>query len=111
LFLFFCTKSGSGSVNYEIAAGEFVEIYVWTRSNSGAAFAVVDYNDKKKTLQDKVEVKHEGSDDVSEKPTCVKITKERIAGPVHIKVKADSHAGRFSCHNYLVVYHFFPSPS
>lgn len=70
----------------------------------------MDYNDKKKTILGPTEVKHEGSDDVNEKPSRVEITKKRIPGPVHVKVKAESHAGRFSCHNYLVVFQFFPTP-
>lgn len=107
----FFHSSGSGSVHVEIPAGQFVEVQVWTRSTTGAAFAVVDFNDKKKTIVPSTEVKHEGTDEVDEKPTRTIITKNRIAGPVHVKVKAESHAGRFSTHNYLVVFKFFPTPN
>lgn len=98
---------GSGSTSLEIAAGEFVEIEVWTRSTAGGGFTVVDNNDKKKVYMDKVEVKHQGDGSESERPTCITMTKERIAGPKHIKLKAESNAGRFSCHNYLVVFKFY----
>ena len=91
----------------EIKAGEFVEVTVWTRSTMGAAFTVVDHNNKKTVYIDKVEVKHAGKGEETEMPTCVSLTKERISGPKHIKVKADSHAGRFTCHNFLVVFTFF----
>ena len=84
---------------------------VWTRSTAGAAFSIVDHNDKKKTILPKVEVKHTGGEDENAHPTCCKVTIERIAGPVHIKLKADSHAGRFSCHNYLAVFKFLNKPS
>lgn len=105
------TRSGSGSTSLEIKEGEFVEVEVWTRSTAGAAFTIVDGTDKKKTINPKVDVKHEGSGDEKESPTCRQLNKERIAGPVGIKVKAESYAGRFSCHNYLVVFKFYPSLS
>jgi hypothetical protein len=105
------THSGSGSTSLEIQGGEFVEVEVWTRSTAGAAFTIVDGTDKKKTINPKVEVRHEGAGDESESPTCCQLNKERIAGPIGIKVKAESHAGRFSCHNYLIVFKFYPSLS
>lgn len=98
---------GSGSASLEIAAGEFVEVTVWTRSTLGAAFSIVDHNNKKTVYNDTVEVKHDGKGDEHESPTCVSLNKERISGPKHIKVKADSHAGRFTCHNFLVVFKFY----
>lgn len=91
----------------EIQAGEFVEVMVWTRSTMGGAFTIVDQNDKKKVYVDKTEVKHTGKGEDTEMPTCVTMTEERITGPKHIKVKADSHAGRFTCHNFLIVFKFF----
>lgn len=104
---------GSGSTSLDISAKEFVEVEVWTRSTAGASFAIVDHNDKKTTFLPKQDVKHSGSgDDEKEHPTkCILTTRERLAGPLHIKVKADSYAGRFSCHNYLVVFQFFDKPN
>lgn len=102
---------GSGSTSLELSAGEFVECEVWTRSTAGGGFSIVDHNDKKTVINPKVEVKHAGTDDVSESPTCILLNKERIAGPAHIRVKAESNAGRFSCHNYLVVFKFFGASS
>lgn len=110
LTFFLLNNSGSGSSSMEIAAGEFVEVQVWTRSVPGAAFTIVDHNDKKKTIAAKVEVKHTGGEDEASHPTCTKITTERLAGPLHIKLKADSHAGRFTCINFLAVYKFFNKP-
>lgn len=99
---------GSGSTSIEVAAGEFVEIHVWTRSTMGAAFTVVDHDNKKTVYIDKIEVKHAGKGEETENPTSVLLTgKGRVAGPKHIKVKADSHAGRFTCHNFLVAFKFY----
>lgn len=98
---------GSGSYSLEIQAGEFVEIEVWTRSTAGGNFTIVDHNDKKNIYNEKVEVKHSGNGDENEMPTCVVLNKARIAGPKHLKVKAESNAGRFSCHNYLVNFKFY----
>lgn len=96
----------------QVAAGEFVEVEVWTRCTAGAAFSIVDFHDKKKHLLEKVEVKHNGTGtDEDEMPTCTKITKNRIAGPVHMKVNANAHASRFHANNFLVVYYVFPSPN
>jgi hypothetical protein len=92
----------------EFGAGEEVEVTVWTRSTSGAAFSVTHAEHKHGApYVENVQVKHFGSDDVTEPPTCVTLTKEHIVGPCKIKVKADSHAGRFSTHNYMVVFNVY----
>ena len=84
-----------------------MEVEVWTRSTAGGKFSIVDNNDKKMVYQDAVEVKHAGEGTETERPTCVALTKARIAGPKHLKIKADSNAGRFSCHNYLINVKFY----
>lgn len=100
--------SGHGSVTAEIGKGEEVEVTVWTRSTSGAVFSIHDHEHKHgQVLVDNVEVKHHGTTDVTEPPTSVTLTKTRIVGPTSIKVKADSHAGRFSTHNFMVVFNVY----
>ncbi|CAB9506622.1 Phosphatidylinositol/phosphatidylcholine transfer protein [Seminavis robusta] len=102
---------GSGSFSIEVSQGEYVEVEVWTRSTAGGGFSVVDHNDKKNIIVDKMEVKHEGTGDEKESPTRVVMTKTRLAGPMHLRVKAESNAGRFSCHNYLLAFIFFDKPN
>lgn len=81
--------SGHGSVVAEIRAGEEVEVTVWTRSTSGAAFSVTHAEQRHgASYVEHVEVKHHGTEDVTEPPTSVTLTKERIVGPAKIKVSA-----------------------
>ncbi|CAJ1950039.1 unnamed protein product [Cylindrotheca closterium] len=94
---------GSGASSFEIAAGEQVDITIYTRSKLGANFCVVDGKTKKEILPN-VEVKHTGGESLSDLPTCKKFTEERLVGPMSIKVKADSNAGRFTTHNFLAVF-------
>lgn len=98
---------GSDTIPFQLEAGDFVEVEVWTRSTAGAGFTIVDGIDKKKVYNAKVEVKHAGSGKDTEMPTCVTLNKERLAGPKAIKVKVDSNAGRFSTNNYLIVIKFY----
>lgn len=84
---------------------ETLDIEVFTRSTAGAKFTILD--DHKKELCPTVEVKHNGTDDTSELPTSAKITSIRIEGPRKVKIKADSNAGRFSRHNYLLVFYHY----
>jgi hypothetical protein len=99
---------GHGSIIVDVAEGEEMEVAVWTRSTSGAAFSVTHAEQKHGSpYVENVEVKHHGTEDVTEPPTSATLTKERIVGPAKIKVKADSHAGRFSTHNYMVVFEIY----
>lgn len=85
-----------------------MEVTVWTRSTAGAIFSVTHAEQKHGAhYVDNIEVKHAGSEDVTEVPTSVTLTKEHIHGPCKIKVKADSLAGRFSTHNYMVVFNVY----
>jgi hypothetical protein len=87
----------------DIAEGETLDIDVWTRSTVGAHFSVTDANTKHEICP-ATEVRHTGTDDVTEIPTSGKVTKaSRIVGPRKVKIKADSNAGRFSRHNFLLV--------
>lgn len=81
-----------------------MEISVYTRSLPGAKFSITDVNHGNAPWVENVEVKHLGTDDTTELPTHAVITKEKIVGPASLKVKADSNAGRFSTHNFLVVF-------
>jgi hypothetical protein len=83
-----------------------LEVTVFTRSMSGAKFTLTDADTKKIFLED-VEVSHNGTEDASEKSSSKVINMDAlIKGPAHVKIKADSHAGRFSTQNYLLVYRF-----
>lgn len=86
----------------DIAEGESLDIDVWTRSTAGAKFSVTDANTKQEICPT-IEVKHGGTEDVTEIPTSGKLTPAHIDGPRKIKVKADCNAGRFSRHNFLLV--------
>jgi hypothetical protein len=99
---------GHGSETVTVEAGETLEVSVFTRSTSGAKFTLTDAKGAKSHYVNNVEVRHSGTGlDDNEKPTAVVINKERpIKGPVKLKVKADSHAGRFSTHNFLLVFSF-----
>lgn len=99
------TNSGHGTEVVEVAASETLDIEVYTRSTAGAKFTILD--DAKKEVCPTVEVKHGGTDDTSEPPTFQKITSNRIEGPRKVKVRADSNAGRFSRHNYLLVFYHY----
>jgi hypothetical protein len=105
LFLFFWVNySGHGSTTYQIAAGEELEVSIYTRSTGGAKFTVTDVNKAKTPWVTDYDVTHTGTDDAEEHPTHDMITKTKIMGPASVKVKADSNAGRWSAVNFLVVF-------
>lgn len=85
-----------------------MDVAVWTRSTAGAVFSVTHHEQKHgASYVDGVHVRHNGTDDVTETPTSVTLTEKRIVGPAKIKVKADSNAGRFSTHNFMVVFEIY----
>lgn len=93
--------SGHGSEVITVGAQESLEVTVFTRSDAGAKFSILD-NDSKAELVHEVLVKHHDG----ENSTSQSITTTPIAGPVELKIKVDSLASRFSTHNYLVVFIF-----
>jgi len=96
--------SGNGSCTFSLNAGEELDISIYTRSTAGAKFAVTNAAGNS-TFVDNFEVKHLGSDDLTETPTRLSLTGDnKITGPQQIKVKADSNAGRWSTSNFLVVF-------
>ena len=101
------TTSGHHSCTYDIAAGEELEISIYTRSTAGAKFTVVDSQHAKAPWVENFQVVHSGTDDMNETPSHMVITKEHIVGPANVKVKADSNAGRWSTHNFLIVFTVF----
>ena len=96
--------SGHGSCTFDITANEELEISIYTRSTSGAKFTVVDTLQGKAPCVENALVKHAGTESVEEIPTFMTITEEKIIGPASVKLKADSIAGRWSTHNFLVVF-------
>lgn len=94
---------GHGSSTTDVSEGEELEIQIWTTSSPGAAFTITHPHSKNPPVVAPVDVKHNGS----ERPSHQTITTTHIAGPTKIKVKADSHAGRFTTENFLVVYRFY----
>jgi len=81
-----------------------LDIEVFTRSTAGAKLTILE---DKTEMFPPAEVKHTGTDDVTETPTSKMITSSRIEGPRKVKIKAESHAGRFSRHNYLLVFYHY----
>lgn len=82
-----------------------MDVTVYTRSTAGAKFTLTDATGKMAPFVSNFEIKHTGTDDVSENPTHLSVTPdEKIVGPQQIKVKADSNGGRWSTHNFLVVF-------
>ena len=59
----------------------------------------------KNTIVKPVEVANTGSVE-AETALSVVLNKDMIEGPVTLKIKADSHAGRFSTQNYMFVFSF-----
>jgi hypothetical protein len=96
--------SGHGSITHEIHAGEELEIAVYTRSIAGAKFTVTDVNHSHSNWVSEVVVKHTGGESLEDLPSSQSITGSKIVGPANVKVKADSLAGRFSSHNFFVVF-------
>ena len=92
---------------------EEADVIVYTRGTGGSTFSVMDKDHKGKRFVQGVDVVHNGSpDDENEPPTNVKLTESRIAGPSHIKVKADSKSGRFKgSETYLIVINYYPKSS
>lgn len=81
-----------------------MDITIYTRSTAGAKFCVVDAKTKAEIIPN-VEIKHTGGETDKDMPTHKYLTGEtKIQGPVSVKVKADSNAGRFATHNFLAVF-------
>jgi len=94
---------GHGSSSFEIAEGEELEITIYTRSKPGAKFTVTDAKTKAEIIG-KTEIKHDGGETDKDMPSHKVLTEKKLDGPVSIKIKADSNAGRFSTNNFLAVY-------
>jgi hypothetical protein len=75
-----------------------MDVAVWTRSTLGATFSVTHAEQKHGSPNiENVEVKHHGTEDVTEVPTSATLTKERTdVGPAKIKSQA-----RFACWTIL----------
>lgn len=83
-----------------------MEIYLYTRAKAGAKFHLMDAKSKAEIIP-AVEFKHTGGDTEHDMPTHLVLTEEKLQGPLSLKIKADSHAGRFHTINFLVVYTVF----
>lgn len=94
---------GSGSASFSVGEGEELDITVYTRSKAGSKFSIVDSKTKKEILPS-VEVKHTGGDTDLDMPSHKVLTEAKLTGPMSVKVKADSNAGRFTTHNFLTVF-------
>ena len=95
---------GHGSEVVTVPAGFELLVTVHTRSTAGGNFSLHNA-DSKDTLHAPVLVKHNGTDDPSERPTHVNLNEHnKISGPIKVKVKVDSNAGRFSTQNFLMVF-------
>ena len=95
---------GHGSEVVDVPPGFQLVVTVYTRSVPGGNFSLHNA-DSKDTIMAPLVVKHNGTDDTSERPTHVVLNPESpIAGPRKVKVKVDSNAGRFSTQNFLLVF-------
>jgi hypothetical protein len=95
---------GHGSVTHEISEEEEVEVTIYTRSPAGAKFTITDVKHGHAPWVENYEVKHDGSVEADAMPSLDLVTKQKIPGPHNIKVKADSNGGRWTTHNFLVVF-------
>lgn len=100
---------GHGSEVVSVAQGESLQVTVFTRSTAGATFSLHCEDNSKKIINgiENILVQHGGTDDPAEKPTEKHLNTEHIKGPMKMKVKADSKAGRFSTQNFLLVFSYY----
>lgn len=96
---------GHGSETMEVKAGETLEVTIYTRSVPGAKFSLTNA-DSKAVLMEPALVKHSGTEDVTEQPSHMTLS-QKVTGPMNVKIKADSNAGRFTTQNYLLVGRYF----
>jgi hypothetical protein len=98
--------SGSGSVVVQVQEDEKVEVTVYTHSTAGASFTLYNADTKENYVTDVV-VKHGGTEDMSEQSTHLVLNPTSpIEGPIQLKLKATSNAGRFTTNNFFIVYKF-----
>ena len=83
-----------------------MEIYIYTRAKAGAKFTIVDAKSKKEIVGT-TEIKHTGGETEHDMPTHKVLTEAKLQGPLSLKIKADSNAGRFTTNNFLAVYTVF----
>lgn len=87
---------------FEVAAGETLDITVYTKAKNGAIFSV-STEDKKQVFAEKVDITFKGSSVDNESPETVKLA-EGLKGPMKYKVKAEAKSGALSYDNYLLSY-------
>ena len=94
---------GHGSEVVTVPASEKLVVSVHTRSTAGGNFSLHNA-DTKDSVFPSVLVKHNGTDDVTERPSHITVNESKpLVGPLKVKVKVDSNAGRFSTQNFLLV--------
>lgn len=95
--------SKSASHVFEVAAGETLDITVYTKAKNGAMFSV-STEDKKQVFVEKVDITFKGNGNAdNESPETVKLA-EGLKGPMKYKVKAEAKSGALSYDNYLLSY-------
>ena len=90
------------SFKFFLKPDEEAELYVHTRSASGASFRVTN-TATKKDLVPPQKVQHKGRVEDIYPPSCVQLTTSRIAGGIEIKVKGESLTSRMSSACFLLV--------
>jgi len=99
------TFRSSSSLAIRLDEGEKAEIYVYTRSCSGALFSVLD--EEKKVLVSEIHVVHTGGDDLdTDPPTCCDVTQD-LKGPGTFTIKAILNARQMRSENFFVVSNVF----
>merc|ERR1711862_558755 len=94
----------SDSVVVKLEANESMEVIVYTRSKSGAAFDIEDAKDKKKEkFVRKFIVKHTGGDSLEDDPPTRATVVKDLKGPCEINIKAATLGSKLSASIFLVV--------
>jgi len=104
LFTKIFSVRSTDSVVVKLDANESMEVLVFTRSKSGAAFDIEDAKDKKKDkFVRKLLVKHTGGDSLEDDPPSRATIAKDLKGPCDINIKAVSLGSKLTADNFLIV--------
>jgi len=90
------------SFKFDLKPDEEAELWVYTRSSTGASFRVVDAATKAPLCPPKTII-HSGANDDNVQPTKMQLTAMRVSGVGEVKFKAENLKTRMSSESYLVV--------
>jgi hypothetical protein len=90
------------SFKFQLLPNEEADLWIYTRSKTGASFKVMNAETKELMIPSKTVIHNGGSDDNSP-PTKMQLSAKRIRCANEIKIKAESLKTRMSSESYLVV--------